>query len=222
MSSQKAQDTKRPGKSKRNWRDTPAGRPFYNVVHIHLILLSSLSNFLFLILACSGLASATTYFLTVFAPDTNIDGALLNAAGQGFYTGTSGPATYCPDEIGKKCPEVQVPGGQSIYVTSSGQVEYARAHSASVPEGSFIGGWYNKTIISDCEPTRYVKDFLATDGSNIGGVRLCPDIESWMSGTGASYRLYAGTRDFNLTDCIDAVGLNLNAVSADVGCWQYI
>ncbi|KAI0887765.1 uncharacterized protein GGS22DRAFT_185144 [Annulohypoxylon maeteangense] len=191
---------------------------------------------LILVLAYSALASATTYFLTVFAPDTNVDGALLNAAGQGFYTGTSGPATYCPDDIGKKCPEVQgtlvyegltgmavqVPGGQSIYVAPSGQVEYARAHSTYVPPGSFIGGWYNKTVLSDCEPTRYVLDFLSPDGTNIGGVKLCPDIETWMSGTGASYRLYVGTRNFNLTNCIDAVGLNLNGVEAEVGCWQYI
>ncbi|KAI1100080.1 hypothetical protein F4804DRAFT_58149 [Jackrogersella minutella] len=192
-------------------------------------------KFLLLALAYSSLASATTYFLTVFAPDTTVDGALLNAAGQGFYTGTSGPATYCPDNV-NPCPKVQgtlvyegltgmaveVPGGQSIYVAPSGQVEYTHAHSAYIPEGSFTGGWYNKTILSDCEPTRYVLDFLSSDGTNIGGVKLCPDIEPWMQGTGASFRLYAGTCHFNLTDCIDAVGLNLNPVEADVGCWQYI
>ncbi|XDG05956.1 hypothetical protein ABKA04_005571 [Annulohypoxylon sp. FPYF3050] len=191
---------------------------------------------LILILAYSALASATAYFLTVFAPDTNIDGAALNAAGQGFYSGTSGPATYCPEDVGKRCPEVQgtlvysgmtgmavaVPGGQSIYVSPSGTVEYTRAHSTAIPPGSFIGGWFNKTILSDCEPTRYVMDFVSTDGTNIGGVKLCPNIESWMSGTGASYRLYVGTKNFNQTNCHDAVGLNLNPVEADVGCWQYI
>ncbi|KAI1410679.1 hypothetical protein F5Y13DRAFT_70807 [Hypoxylon sp. FL1857] len=187
------------------------------------------------LLAYSAVASATSYFLTVFAPDTNVDGGLFNAAGQGFYTGTSGPATYCPDNV-KPCPEVQgtlvhagmtgmavaVPGGQSIYVAPSGAVEYTRAHSANLPEGSIVGGWYNKTVVSDCDPTRYVLDFLSTDGSNIGGVKVCPDVESYMDGTGASFRLYVGTKGFNLTDCVDAVGLNLNPVQADVGCWQYI
>lgn len=72
---------------------------------------------LILILAYSALASATAYFLTVFAPDTNIDGASLNAAGQGFYSGTSGPATYCPEDVGKKCPEVQ---GTLVYSGMTG------------------------------------------------------------------------------------------------------
>ena len=60
---------------------------------------------LLLFLAYSTLASATTYFLTVFAPNTEIDGALLNAAAQGFYAGLSGPATYCPQ--GFTCPDTQ-------------------------------------------------------------------------------------------------------------------
>ncbi|KAI1380091.1 hypothetical protein F4677DRAFT_441416 [Hypoxylon crocopeplum] len=190
---------------------------------------------LLIVLAYSALASATTYFLTVFAPDTNIDGALLNAAGQGFYSGTSGPATYCPENV-KPCPEVQgtlvyeglagmavvVPGGQSIYVDPSGKVQYTLAHSAYIPAGSIVGGWFNKTVLSDCDPTRTVLDFLSTDGSNKGGVRLCPDVESFMAGTGASYQLYAGTAGFNLDNCIDAVGLNLQQSTADYGCWQYI
>ncbi|KAI0835084.1 hypothetical protein F5Y06DRAFT_143813 [Hypoxylon sp. FL0890] len=187
------------------------------------------------LLAYSAVVSATSYFLTVFAPGTNVDGGLFNAAGQGFYTGTSGPATSCPDDV-KPCPEVQgtlvyagmtgmavaVPGGQSIYVAPSGAVEYTRAHSTYIPEGSIVGGWYNKTVLSDCDPTRYVYDFLSTDGSGFGGVKVCPDIESYMDGTGASYRLYAGTKGFNLTNCIDAVGLNLKPVQADIGCWQYL
>ncbi|KAI1387196.1 uncharacterized protein F4822DRAFT_443992 [Hypoxylon trugodes] len=185
--------------------------------------------------AYSTVASATTYFLTVFAPDTSIDGALLEAAGQGFYAGTSGPATYCPQNVGL-CPKVQgtlvyagltgmavqVPGGQSIYVAPKGQVQYMQAHSASVPQGSFTGGWFNKTVLSDCAPPRDVLDFLSTDGSGIGGIALCPDVEAFMAGTGASHRLYAHTPGFNLTNCIDAIGLTLHGTTAEVGAWQYI
>ena len=32
--------------------------------------------------------------------------SILNAAGQTFYTGTSGPATYCPTNVGAQCPQV--------------------------------------------------------------------------------------------------------------------
>ncbi|OTA94185.1 hypothetical protein M434DRAFT_384293 [Hypoxylon sp. CO27-5] len=241
------------GNSKRNWCNTRMSLLFYGVVHpyrltlvpscarrsLHLILerVPRRPNTMkcLVLLAYSAVASATSYFLTVYAPNTEVDGGLFQAAGQGFYTGTSGPATYCPDNV-KPCPEVQgtlvhagltgmavaVPGGQAIYVAPSGAVEYARAHSSYIPEGSIIGGWFNKTVVSDCDPTISVLDFLSTDGSNIGGVKVCPDIESWMDGTGASFRLYAGTKGFNLTNCVDAVGLHLNPVAADVGCWQYI
>ena len=59
-------------------------------------------------LASAGVVSASaTYSLAVFAPDTKVDGESLNAAGQSFYTGTSGPATYCPSDNAYECPEVQ-------------------------------------------------------------------------------------------------------------------
>ncbi|KAI1077281.1 hypothetical protein F5B20DRAFT_279768 [Whalleya microplaca] len=188
-----------------------------------------------LLLACSAFAAATTYSLTVFAPGTTIDGAELNAAGQAFYTGTSGPATFCPNDE-SHCPQVQgtlvyedltgmavqVPGGQSIYVAPHGQVQYTEAASTYLPNGALVGGWFNKTVMSDCAPEVDVLDFLSTDGSNAGGVKLCPDIADWMAGTGASYTLYAGTAEFNAANCIDAVGLTLKGNAAEVGCWQYL
>ena len=59
-------------------------------------------------LASAGVVSASASFsLAVFAPDTKVDGETLNAAGQSFYTGTSGPATYCPSDSATECPEVQ-------------------------------------------------------------------------------------------------------------------
>lgn len=97
-----------------------------------------------------------------------------------------------------------------------------RAHSTSTPAGSFLSGWYTKRVISTCDPARDVVDFLSPDNSGAGGVRLCPDIEAEMAATGASYRLYVRTKGFNLTDCTEIVGLNLNPVEAEVGCWQYL
>ncbi|KAH9998183.1 hypothetical protein F4779DRAFT_165828 [Xylariaceae sp. FL0662B] len=188
-----------------------------------------------LLLACSAFASATTYTLTVFAPGTTIDGAELNAAGQAFYTGTSGPATYCPNDA-SACPQVQgtlvyadlsgmavqVPGGQTIFVAPHGHVQYTQPYSSIMPGGAFVGGWFNKTVISECAPQRVVLDFLSTDGSNAGGIKLCPDVADFMEGTGASYTLYAGTASFNASNCIDAVGLALKGSAADMGCWQYL
>ncbi|OTB09332.1 hypothetical protein M426DRAFT_6609 [Hypoxylon sp. CI-4A] len=189
----------------------------------------------FLMLAYSTLASATTYFLTAFSPGTGVHGALINAVNQGFYTGTSGPATYCPSDV-KSCPQVQgslvydgltglavaVPGGQKIYVTPTGQVAFTHAHSNYIPPGSFTSGWFNKTVLSACDPPQDVLDFLSTDGSNIGGVKLCEDNEDDTISIGASYRLYATTKGFNVSDCVDVVGLTLHGVAFDVGAWQYV
>ncbi|KAI1342976.1 hypothetical protein F5Y15DRAFT_273299 [Xylariaceae sp. FL0016] len=190
---------------------------------------------LFLAFALASLATATTYSLSAFAPGTNVDGVQLDAAGQAFYAGISGPSTYCPLD-NNTCPEVhgtlvydgmtgmavEVPGGQQIYVGPYGQVRYTNAHSSSMPIGSMIGGWFNKTILADCGPHTDVVDFLANDGSDYGGLALCPDIPDYMNETGASYALYAKASGFSLTDCIDVLGLVLIGTDADVGCWQYL
>jgi hypothetical protein len=91
-----------------------------------------------------------------------------------------------------------------------------------MPVGSFVGGWYNQTVVSDCAPDVDVLNFLATDGSDVGGVLLCPDVPTYMDGTGASYQLYAMTPGFNATNCVEAIGLLQHGNAASVGCWQYI
>jgi hypothetical protein len=118
--------------------------------------------------------------------------------------------------------QVKVPGGQQIYVDPSGQIRYTQAHSTYLPAGAYIGGWYNKTVVSDCAPVVDVIDFLATDGSNVGGLLLCPDTPNYMAGTGASYQLYAKTPEFNATNCVVAIGLLQHGSTATFGCWQYI
>ncbi|ORY61528.1 uncharacterized protein BCR38DRAFT_411394 [Pseudomassariella vexata] len=183
----------------------------------------------------AALASAESFSISVYSPGTEIHGANLDAAALGFYSGMSGPATYCPPEVGTYCPPVEgslvtfgmggmaveVPGGQFIYVSPTGQVKYTQAHSNDMPPGSFFRGWFEKTVISECEPTIEVIDFLTNDGSNIGGLMLCPDISSFMTGTGASYQLYAKTPNFSLTNCVEAVGLVMHSNDASVGCWEY-
>ncbi|KAI0133823.1 hypothetical protein BJ170DRAFT_690178 [Xylariales sp. AK1849] len=200
------------------------------------ILALTLALALALALALVTLASATSYSLTVFAPDTVIDGAQLQAAGNAFYTGMSNPATYCPTQVVVNCPPiegtlvyaglsamaVEVPGGQQVYVNPSGAVMYTQAHSAYMPQGSFVGGWFNKTVVSACAPILEVLDFLATDGSNAAGVMLCPGTQDFLEGTGASYQLYAMTPSFNATNCVQAIGLIQHGNAADFGCWQYI
>lgn len=55
----------------------------------------------------ASLVYATSYTLSVYSPDTVIDGANLDAAGLAFYTGLKEPATYCPASVGNSCPYVE-------------------------------------------------------------------------------------------------------------------
>ncbi|KAI1840347.1 hypothetical protein JX265_000735 [Neoarthrinium moseri] len=188
----------------------------------------------FVVSALATLASATTYRLTVFAPGTVIDGADVEAATNGFYLGLLEPSTYCPSKVGT-CPPVQgtlvyegmsgmaveVPGGQQIYVDSSGMVKYTQAHSSYVPQGAFITGWFNKTVVSSCEPAVHVVDFLAADGMGSGGILLCRDVQSFMDGTGASYQLFVQTAQLDASSCVPAIGLLQHESAAQYGAWQY-
>lgn len=56
------------------------------------------------LLSLAAAAGATSFTLSAYAPGTEVDGAVLNAAGSAFYTGITGPATYCPLELG--CPNI--------------------------------------------------------------------------------------------------------------------
>ena len=115
-----------------------------------------------------------------------------------------------------------VPKGQHVYVSPGGQIKYTMAHSDFMPEGSFVGGWFNKTVVQDCGPTVQVLDWLATDGSNSGGVVLCPKVAGFLTGTGASYALYARTPQFNQPNCVPIVGLVQRSSNASYGAWQYM
>lgn len=123
---------------------------------------------------------------------------------------------------------MEVPGGQRIYVDPSGRVAYTQAHSAYMPQGSLVGGWYNRTVVLSCGTPVGVIDFAARNrtvgaggGGGGGGVLLCPDVPDDMEGSGASYQLYAVTPRFNATNCVRALGLLLHQAEAQFGCWQY-
>ncbi|KAI1819471.1 hypothetical protein F4861DRAFT_534426 [Xylaria intraflava] len=188
-----------------------------------------------LFLAAASVVSADAFSISVFAPNTAVDGTTLHAAKESFYSGIAGPATSCPLKPASNCPkvagtlvssmmgamEVMVPGGQQTYVRADGQVKFTKPHSAYIPESSIIHGWVSKTIVSDCllPKRRDVIDFY--DGQGHGGVALCPDVPRDMDGTGASFLLYAKTEGFNLTGCIDILGLTLTKSVFNVGCYQY-
>jgi hypothetical protein len=62
--------------------------------------------------------------------------------------------------------QVEVPGGQQIYVNVNGALGFTQAHSAAVPTGAYIGGFFNLTYMSDCSTPRTVINWKSPDGSS--------------------------------------------------------
>ncbi|KAI0904373.1 hypothetical protein F4823DRAFT_634454 [Ustulina deusta] len=181
-------------------------------------------------LATATLVSATAFQVFVFAPNKNLDGAILHAAQNGFATQLDGPSTYCPLKPADSCPKVvgtlvsqdmeamavEVPGGQQIYVEADGQVKYSIPHANNIPPDATVGGWFHKSIVSEClgPAARDVVDF--SDGKGHGGLALCPSDLSIKSLT-----LFAKTAGFKESNCTDIGGLNLALAKSEVGSWEY-
>ncbi|KAI0142887.1 hypothetical protein GGR57DRAFT_508487 [Xylariaceae sp. FL1272] len=198
--------------------------------------MSQITMLSLLYLAFANLASAVgnSSTISVFAPGTQVDEAVVNAKGSGFFTGLTGPGTYCPLDP-SQCPPVrgtlivgllggmatEVPGGQQIYVQPDGQIKFTVAHSAGMAPGSLLDGWFLKTVVSDCAADVVVADFKPHDGSSDGGVTLCPDVPPFLESSGAQFSVYAKTEAFNVTGCTDIVGLVLTDTQFQYGAWEY-
>ncbi|TAQ85189.1 hypothetical protein B7494_g6489 [Chlorociboria aeruginascens] len=146
--------------------------------------------------------------------------ASINANEEGFYVYRD-TQSYCPDQDGVVCPagtvtavagndtlamDVEVPGGQQVYIDPSGALKYTIAHSASIPTGAVVDG------------------FIYTPQSSVGtvgnlahgtdGIFACP------VGDG-SYQILVqipGTT-FDSTACI---GIQIGTSSIDgVTAWEY-
>ncbi|KAI3321306.1 hypothetical protein HD806DRAFT_546692 [Xylariaceae sp. AK1471] len=187
-------------------------------------------------LATAAPVSADGFSISAWAtPCSGVNGAQLNAAKEGFYSGLSGPSTYCPLNPASSCPNVmgtlvsqnmealmvEVPGGQQIYVQTDGQVKFTIPHSAYMPPGSITDGWHHTTSSSNLHVPTTQDVVYFDDGKGHHGLTLCPDIPDEMKGTGASFVLYAKTAGFSLIDCTDIGGLALTKTGHSIGCWQY-
>lgn len=180
-------------------------------------------------------AIADTFTLTASLPASPLDGLPVNAAGEAFSLGGS-PSFYCPTSVSSACPnttetifaaeltalDVEVPGGQQVYVQANGALGFTQAHSASVPPGATIGGFVNVTVASDCHAPWEVITWKSPDGST-GGIEACSEVPADTNGT-AVYKVYAVTPGFNQTGCVKLAGLLASYLGngAPFGAWQYI
>ncbi|KAJ5623891.1 hypothetical protein N7510_000200 [Penicillium lagena] len=149
----------------------------------------------------------------------------MTASDEHFWLGGT-TASYCPSEEGIVCPpgkdtvfaengnsmDVEVPGGQQVYVGPAGALRYTIAHSASMPEGSTVGGMHY-----DAEKPY---SYLTFKGRGATGLMACPtkDHKHWQ--------VFAALEDAtvptgNVNDCL---GFDAMAVTykGKVPAWQYM
>ncbi|CAK37103.1 hypothetical protein CBS63078_8164 [Aspergillus niger] len=146
----------------------------------------------------------------------------LNANSGGFYLGGN-TSSYCP--ISSGCPagtetvfagdgsalDVEVPGGQQVYVAPSGALTFTVPHSAYIPAGSSTG------------PFKYTpgKPFgsWTFTGAGATGFMACPD-------QGNKWQVFAATKNAtvpsgNVADCLGFDALAV-ATNGSVAAWEYI
>ncbi|KAK8183439.1 IgE-binding protein [Phyllosticta capitalensis] len=146
----------------------------------------------------------------------------INAAESAFWIGKP-TSSYCPESVVENCPagnetifaggdntlflDVEVPGGQQVYVKPDGSLTYTVAHSAYMPEGSKSTGFHlnNGTSSSGLGSLTYGLGWVA-----------CP---TGNSTTGFPYQIYAAF--VNKTGCLGFDFLTSNVLTDKVGAWQY-
>ncbi|MCJ1359579.1 MAG: hypothetical protein MMC33_009581 [Icmadophila ericetorum] len=107
--------------------------------------------------------TSSLFTITVSAPQLLEDQLPLEASGVvgaagiwgGFIVGPgiTGPQTFCPLTPASSCPpgiqtvfdgtsmDVQVPGGQAVYIAANGALSISTPHSALFPPGSLLSGF---------------------------------------------------------------------------------
>ncbi|KAJ5211479.1 uncharacterized protein N7498_003125 [Penicillium cinerascens] len=148
----------------------------------------------------------------------------MNAAGQKFWLGGQ-TSSYCPDLQGLDCPagnqtvivgsgcalDVEVPGGQQIYVDPSGALSFTQAHSASIPPGSAIGGF-------KYEPGKPWSHYTF-NGWGASGFMACPtDDNRWQVFAAMEN---ATVPSGNVEDCLGFSAMALT-YKGPVPAWQYV
>ncbi|KAI1617969.1 hypothetical protein EDD36DRAFT_18135 [Exophiala viscosa] len=146
----------------------------------------------------------------------------MNARGLRFWLGGD-TLSYCPEEVEQidACPPgnetvfglcsmaVLVPGGQSIYMTPTGEIAYTQAHSTFMPAGSVT-----------C-PFTYIKAAQAPFGllsTLSGGFMACPT-------DGNTWQVFASLQNAtvpqgNVSQCLGFDALAIDSTET-YAAWEY-
>jgi len=172
------------------------------------------------------LPAGTAFTLTVSNPTLEINGWPVQAGGLTLAIGGS-TESYCPSQVAPNCPpgtvtalvasgnngpfsmDVEVPGGQLLYLNPYWDLAYTQAHSAYIPSGSITTGL----------AAYQGGGFVNLNGNGAGWVG-CPPTAA--GGGGGQWALIAknATNAANLGGCT-AVNLKVNVISSGAAAWQY-
>ncbi|CAK7222061.1 hypothetical protein SCUCBS95973_004713 [Sporothrix curviconia] len=173
------------------------------------------------------LAAGTPFTLSVSNPaNTAVDGLAVNACNLTWNLGVE-TCSYCPDS-GVECPvgnttvisagadgssmtgmDVVVPGGQTVYLDSTGAVGYTQAHSASIPDGATQGGL-----------VAYSGGGFVNLNSGGYGWAACPPT-SQAGGSGYTLFAVSAANKDTLASCTP-INLKVNVQpEGTVGAWEY-
>ncbi|KAH6679378.1 hypothetical protein B0J14DRAFT_296470 [Halenospora varia] len=171
-----------------------------------------------LAVAAAAIASVTAdnFTLTASAPGlTAFDGKAINAGGQRFWVGLAQPIDFCPTLTCASAKNtqftsittlnVQVPGGQQVYVAADGGIQFTNAANGefTIPAGAVLA-------------TFTLSDAGLYTGLNNAGIQACP------TGITGFYQLYTPTAGFVKTGCTKLAGVKPNVVSTTgFGAYAY-
>ncbi|KAL8685469.1 MAG: hypothetical protein Q9218_007740 [Villophora microphyllina] len=157
----------------------------------------------------------------------------INANGQAFWVGKN-TTTYCPLTNQTECPpgtetvfavgsggaslDIEVPGGQRIYVSSTGALGFTQAHSGLIPDGAALQT-FNATMGPENGPLGH----FTFEGLGATGFIACP-----VSKGKGPYQVFAdvkGLKDGDVPSKCKEDCLGFDALTAPFGqeasAWQY-
>ncbi|KAL2217023.1 IgE-binding protein [Thermoascus aurantiacus ATCC 26904] len=174
---------------------------------------------------------ASAFTVTASHSGSSIHLLPMEAAGQYFWLGGNA-STYCPENVAN-CPagtetvfapgggalDVEVPGGQKIYVDPSGALRFTQAHSANIPAGSSQGPF---TYTAGNPFGKYTYD-----GEGAKGWMACP-LQNKVKGQ-LIYQVFVNMPNAKpptgkVEDCIgfDALAKPYESKNNTAAAWQYI
>jgi hypothetical protein len=145
------------------------------------------------------------------------------ARGERFYL-SGGTNTFCPsppvdcsvyDNVtafsfsqGHLAMEASVPGGQLVYVMTTGELGFSQAHSASIPEGADTSSFtFDPNAFSSANMGR-----LSTTAFGANGFIACNDAQQ-------QWQVFADVPGKDATNCL---GFDAATIEANfTGAWEY-